>query len=172
MPSMFQITDDVKMLSDLLAQLEDEEWTDSDVIAELSNFLVEAEDLLADKVDGYVSFYRNLQARAKARREEARHMTGLAQADERRMDRLKVAVRMATDLLERAKLKGHTRSITVSQTKRPAVDITDTDALPDDFKEQVVSWRVDKKAIAKHIMSTGEIPAGVETRRVIRVSFR
>jgi hypothetical protein len=171
-PSIFQITDDVTALNALLDRLEEEEIEDEAAIDELSEFLASSEELLRQKIDGYVGYYRHLQARAKARREEAKHITQLARYDEKRMDRLKEAVKMASKQLGRPKLEGHTRSVSVSQRERPTVDITDMDALPEEFKAREVSWKADKKAIIDHMMTTGELIDGTEVRQIISVRFR
>ena len=54
--------------------------------------------------------------------------------------------------------------------ERP-IDILSEDDIPTEFKEQVVSWKIDKKAITEHVMATGEIPPGVETRQITTVRF-
>lgn len=172
MTSIFQRTEDIKALEALIARLEEEEVADQERLAELSAFLIHKERLLAEKVDGYVSFYRHLEARKKARREEARHLSELARQDDAKMGRLKEAVKFVSERLGQPKLEGKTRAITVSTSKRPAVDILDQEAIPEEFKEQVISWMVDKKAITEHVMATGEIPPGVETRKVVSVRFR
>lgn len=175
MPSIFQITSDITELETLLDRLdEDSERTDEDTEDELVAYLAESEEQLRDKIDGYVSFYRHLEARAKARKDEAKHITDLARGDEKHMDRLKAAVRLASEKLERPKLEGHTRSITVSQSKKPAIEILDVPSIPDEFKEEIItiSWKVDKVAIAAHIMGTGEVPDGVNIRKVVSVRFR
>lgn len=176
MPSMFHITDDVAAVSILLDQLEQEQEmgiaTDDLAVQQLSDFLADSEGQLREKVDGYVSFYRHLQARAKARRAEARHVTELARFDEAKIERLKDAAKLAAAKLGRNKLEGVTRSISVSQSKRPSLTVTDTRAVPDQFKEQEIKWKVDKKALVEYIMATGEVPGGVEIGKTVSVRFR
>lgn len=171
-PSMFQISDDIVALNRLLERLEEEEAGDEAVILELVDFLEASEGELGQKVDGYVSFYRHLQARAKARREEAAHITQLARFDEKRMERLKEAIKAVSLRLGRKKLEGHTRSITVSRRERPTVDIFDLQLLPLAFKSAEISWKVNKKAIVDHLMATGELADGAEVRPIISVTFR
>ena len=172
MTSIYEITADIQALEELLAREEQAEETDQERMARLSAFLIHQEKLLADKVDGYVKVYRDREAVANARREEAKHLTELARYAENDMERLKKAVQFVSKQLNQSKLEGKTRSITVSTSSRPAVEIISEQDIPEDFKEQVVSWKIDKKAITEHILATGEIPAGVETRQVISVMFR
>ena len=50
----------------------------------------------------------------------------------------------------------------LSIAKSPiSVEITNEDELPDEFKQQVVTTKIDKKAIADNFKATGEIPNGV-----------
>jgi hypothetical protein len=170
--SIYEITADIQELEELLAREEQAEESDQERIARLSAFLTHKERLLADKVDAYVKVYRDLEAVADARREEAKHLAELARYAENDMERLKQAVRFVAQHLDQSKLEGKTRSITVSASKRPALDILSEEDIPTEFKEQIVSWRIDKKAITEHIVATGEIPPGVETRPVITVTFR
>jgi|GEM_PF-3054180 len=173
MSSIFEITADVEALGTLIERLEEEETPDEERLAKLAAFLTHKEKLLADKVDGYVSFYRHLEARKKARREEASHLSELARQDEAKMGRLKEAVKFVSDQLGQPKLEGKTRSVTVSTSKRPAIDITDEEAVPMEFKEEVPAYfKVLKSDITKYIQATGEIPPGVETRKVVSVRFK
>ena len=173
MSNIFEITADVQTLEALIERLKEQEIPDQERLTNLVAFLMHKEKLLADKVDGYVSVARSLEARAKARREEARHLSDLARYDENDMERLKEAVKFVSQSLGQPKLMGKTRSITVSTSSRPAIEITDEGAVPMEFKEEVPAYyKVLKADIAQHIVATGEIPPGVETRRVITVTFR
>ncbi len=175
MTTLFQITDDVKALEILLERLEeDEELDDEEIVDALSEHLSEAEDDLREKVDGYVSYIRHLEAREKARRAEAKHLTLLARGDAVAIGRMKDAAKVATFKLGRKKLEGNTRSITVSTSKRPAVSWGDPAALPAQFTEAqaVLNWVVDRTALTTYIMETGDLPAGVTTRTVSSVRFR
>ena len=177
--SIFKISADIEALGYIMERVEDEDEEIARMARfELDGFLThigpksEIETLLAEKVDGYVSFYRHLQARKKARREEAAHLSELARHDENQMKRLKEAVRFVSQRLERSKLEGKTRSITVSTSKRPAIDITDEEAVPQEFKEEVPAYfKVLKGDIARYVQASGEIPPGVETRKVVSVRF-
>lgn len=173
MTSIFQRSEDIKALEALIARLEEEETPDEERLAELSAFLVYQEKLLAKKVDGYVSVYRSLEARMKARREEARHLSELARHDENHMKRLKEAVKFVSESLGQPKLEGKTRSITVSISKRPAIEITDLNLVPSEFLEEVPAYYKPLKGdIAKYIQAAGEIPPGVEIRKVVSVRFK
>jgi len=176
--SIFKITEDIVALESIMGRLEDEDLA-AQAGYDLDAFLThvgpesKVETLLAEKVDGYVSFYRHLEATAKAIREEEKHLAKLRQAHENRMKRLKEAVKFVAERLGRSKLEGKIRTVTISTSKRPAIDIVDEEAVPQQFKELVpASWRILRANIANHVTDTGEIPPGVETRQVITVKFR
>jgi len=172
MTSIFEITADVEVLGKLIARLEEEEVPDEERLVRLGAFLIYKEKLLREKVDGYVSVYRSLEARKNARRAEAGHLQELARYDENHMKRLKEAVKFVSERLGQPKLEGKTRSITVSTSKRPAIDITDLNLVPQEFLEEVPAYYKPLKGdIAKYVQATGEIPPGVETRKVISVRF-
>lgn len=173
MTSIFEITADVQTLERLIAHVEESELGEQERLTHLASFLTHKKKLLAEKVDGYVSVYRSIDARKKARREEAAHLSELARQDENQMKRLKEAVKFVSEQLGEAKLLGKTRSITVSTGKRPAIEITDQEAVPVEFKEMIpISYKVLRGDIVKYIQATGEIPPGVETRPIVSVRFK
>ena len=173
MPSLYSLTADIVELEHILEQIEEqgEDWEGS--MQDITTFLLEPkEEQLAEKIDNYVSYYRNLTATAEAQRAEGKHLYEMARMTENRAERLKEAAKDASQQLGRNKLQGNTRSITVSESKRPAIEILDIRDIPAMFKEQVWEWKVDKKAITEHVMDTGEIVDGIEVRKVKTVTFR
>ncbi len=175
MTSLFSLAAGIATIEYMLDRMDIEKDIGGEVEADLARLLQlpQSEEELRTKVDNYVSYERHLQAREKARREEAKHLEGLAQSDARKITRMKEAVRVAAGMLGRTKLEGHTRTITVSQSKKPALTI-DADALPAEYKTLTAkeSWNVDRKALTAHIMTTGEVPDGVTTRLVTSIRFR
>ena len=130
------------------------------------------EEELAKKVDGYVHVARGKEASIKARKEEIQHLREMNRAEANAVGRLKEAAEWASQQLGRPKLKGDAHTITVSTSKRPAVDVVDARDVPAEFKEQVLDWKVDKKAIVECLMETGEVVPGVEARKITTVRFR
>ena len=169
MPSIFQITSEIQDLERIIDMEETIEGSHEDI----ANFLIPAKkEQLAKKIDAYVSVYRSIEARRKARKEEAKHLTDMAKVDENQMARLKDTIKYVADVLGKKKLEGETRTITISTSERPAIEVIDERDVPAQFKEQVWTWKIDKKAIAEHTMETGEIVDGTEIRKVIKVMFR
>lgn len=188
MPSLFQITNEIVQLETIVNLLDGSSeagvpggpgMVDEQLIRYLTEHEVdlsgtELEASLAVKIDGYVSYFRHLQARQKARKEEAKHISQLAAQDGRKIDQMKDAVKTAAEKLGRKKLEGNTRSITVSTSKRPAISWDDPSLLPPEFTEvsSRIMWTVDRKGLTEYIMDTGHLPNGVERRPIVSVRFR
>lgn len=169
MPSLYTLTSDIIWLEHVLEQEETIEGSHEDI----AEFLLEPkEEGLADKIDSYVAYARDLEATAKMQEKEVKHLKGMAKANKNKAKRLKEAAKWAAEQLGRNKLQGNTRTITISEVKKPAIEVIDVALVPTEYKEQVFEWKVDKKGIADHLMETGELVSGVEARKVTRVLMR
>jgi uncharacterized membrane protein YccC len=180
MATLYELTAEIQELEERLSMAEqkpddwDQETWDTQIFSDLEEFLdtrEQTEEELAKKIDAYVAVFRNYQARAQAQRAEGKHLYDMAKANENSMDRLKEAVKYASQQLGRSKLQGNTRSITVSETSKLAVDIVDANAIPDEFLHFYTECKIEKDAIAEHVMQTGEIVAGTEVRKITTVRF-
>lgn len=176
MATLYELTAEIQEIESLLASVQDgiEQHTFGEEAAVLliADYLDDKEENLAKKIDGYVAVFRDYQSRAQAQRAEGKHLYDMAKANENSMDRLKEAVKYASHQLGRSKLQGNTRSITVSETSKLAVDITDANAIPDEFLEFYTECKIKKDAIAEHVMATGEIVSGTEVRKITTVRFQ
>ena len=173
MTSLYTITADIIELERMLERLEEEGEAYEGASDDMAQFLVAPkEDKLAEKIDAYVQVVRGREAIIKARKAEITHLKNMNKAEVNGIKRMKEAVKDASEQLDRPKLKGAAHTITVSKGKRPAIDVLDVDEIPDEYKELVSEWKVDRKAIADHLMDTGEIVDGIEIRPVTTVRFR
>jgi tetrahydromethanopterin S-methyltransferase subunit F len=175
MTTIYELTADIVELEERLTFTEEFSATSAEAADHTEAYLAaffDAEEGLADKIDAYVHVVRDKEAIIKARKKEIGHLKQMNKAEANAVDRLKEAVKYASQQLGRPKLKGNAHTITVSENSRPAIDITDENAIPEEFKEQVISWKIDKKAIADHLVATGEIVDGTEPRKVVTVRFR
>lgn len=172
--SLYKTTDDILQLEYILHRLEEEGEDYEGASDDISQFLIAPkEEQLANKIDAYVHVVRGIEASVKARKKEITHLKNMNKAEVNTVKRLKEAAKWASQQLDRPKLKGNAHTITVSTTKKPAaIDIIDDRDVPTEFKEQVFSWKVNKKAILEHLLSTGEIVSGVEPRKVTKVMMR
>lgn len=171
MATLYELTEDIQHLEGLLEEVEQLNGMQEGSAGYIGGYLVSDEVQLAQKIDAYVHVYRDYQSRAQAQRAEGKHLYDMAKANENSMDRLKEAVKYASHQLGRSKLQGNTRSITVSQTEKLAVDIIDVNLVPDEFVSVYTELRPRKDEIAEHVMATGEIVNGTEVRKITTVRF-
>lgn len=168
MTNIFKISAEILELQRIMEQEETIEGSHDDI----AQFLIPAkEEALQKKIDAYVHVVRNIRARQSARKNEAKELTAMAQADANQIERLKEAVRFVSQQLDMPKLEGITRTITVS-SRTPAIEIVDEDAIPDEYKEWVTTCKISKKGISEHLKETGEVVDGVELKEVVAVRFR
>lgn len=173
MTTLYELTEDIQELETMIVEAEESSqvWQVEPDLGYLGSYLLADETKLAQKIDAYVHVYRDYQSRAQAQRAEGKHLYDMAKANENSMERLKEAVKYASRRLGRSKLQGNTRSITVSESSKLAVDVIDQNAIPEEFLLTVVEVKVCKDAIAEHVMATGEIVSGTEVRKITVVRF-
>ena len=46
-----------------------------------------------------------------------------------------------------------------------SITVTDTDAVPVEFKTEVIEIKIDRKAIAEYVKQTGDVPEGCDVSR-------
>jgi hypothetical protein len=165
-PSLYNLTAEAR---DILALLDWEE--EAEVRANLAVWFAGNQELMAKKIDAVVAVTRGLEALAKARREEARHITEMARAAENGAERLKEMAKLCAGELNIKKFEGITRTITISDGGF-AIDVISEADVPMAFKEQVVSYKVDKNGIKEYIERTEEEVPGIQSRPIVRVLMR
>ena len=148
--SLYQITNAFPLL---MAQ---EEMTEEDKLK------VEEEltKLLQEKSQNILGYYKNNELTINAMKEEEKRISDARKVLENRNENFKKYVK---DCMERAGFtKIETTLGSLSIAKSPiSVEIENEDAIPSEYKQQVVTTKIDKKAIADNFKATGEIPNGV-----------
>ena len=87
MTTLWELDRDLSEIERLLDESEEGE-----VGADLLAYLERTEGAVADKVDGYVALITSPEARSKAREEEADRLRALAETDDARARRLRMAL--------------------------------------------------------------------------------
>ncbi len=157
LPTLFTIDD--QMLS-LLALMDDDEFGHDAALA-----LINVAEIIGQKVEGYVSVIRSLEAMADARKAEAERMAARSLTASRKADWLKDL------LLTHMKSTGQQRIETARFTVRvqansvPTVEIVDAAAVPKEFERTKITIDIDKKSIAADFKATGVIPPGCNVTR-------
>ena len=88
MPTLYEITEDMRAIDDLLMEAEGD-GSDPAVLDAIEKWIAELDINLQDKVDGYASYISELLARAEARKAESDRLAALAKTGRNTATRLK-----------------------------------------------------------------------------------
>lgn len=110
----------------------------------------------SSNIIAYVIDSESLLERIKA---EEKRLADIRKIGEAKLEKFKKYVKENMEALELQKIQ--TELGTLSIAKNPiSVDVIEEDKLPNEFKQEVVTVKIDKKAIAQHFKETGEVPDG------------
>lgn len=157
--------------SHYLHALDDLTDPENDIPLEAVNDTLEAlGGELEDKAINVAKFLRNLETTAEAIKSAEADMNRRRKAFESRIQWLKHYLKTNMEHSGMTKIECPYFKLAV-QNNPAAVTILDEDAIPECFKEQIISWKIDKTAI-KDAIKSGQSVAGAElsasTRLVIR----
>ena len=148
--SLYEIT------SGFPALMENEEITEEDKKKIEDELTV----LLQQKSQNIIGYTKNIELTINAMKEEEKRIADNRKVLENKMTRFKDYVK---ECMERNGItKIETGLGTLSIAKSPAsVEIINEDEVPSEFKQEVVTVKIDKTKIKNNFKETGEIPAGV-----------
>ena len=110
----------------------------------------------SSNIIAYVIDSESLLERIKA---EEKRLADIRKIGEAKLEKFKKYVKENMEALELQKIQ--TELGTLSIAKNPiSVDVIEEDKLPNEFKQEVVTVKIDKKAITQHFKETGEVPSG------------
>lgn len=120
----------------------------------------ELEVLLQQKSQNIIGYTKNIELTINAMKEEEKRIADNRKALENKMVRFKDYVKECMEKNGITKIE--TGLGTLSIAKSPAsVEIVNEDEIPSEFKQEVVTVKIDKTKIKNNFKETGEIPAGV-----------
>lgn len=120
----------------------------------------ELEILLQQKSQNIIGYTKNIELTINAMKEEEKRIADNRKALENKMARFKDYVKECMEKNGITKIE--TELGTLSIAKSPAsVEIVNEDEVPSEFKQEVVTVKIDKTKIKNNFKETGEIPAGV-----------
>ena len=120
----------------------------------------ELEILLQQKSQNIIGYTKNIELTINAMKEEEKRIADNRKALENKMVRFKDYVKECMENNGFSKIE--TELGTLSIAKSPAsVEIVNEDEIPSEFKQEVVTVKIDKTKIKNNFKETGEIPAGV-----------
>lgn len=135
--------------------MNNEELTEEQV-QELGTELVKELQSKSSNIIAYIVDSESLLERIKA---EEKRLADMRKNGEAKLEKFKEYVKNNMEVLELQKIQ--TELGTLSIGKNPiSVEITQEDEVPTEFKQEVVTTKIDKKSIAQHFKNTGEIPNG------------
>lgn len=148
--SLYEIT------SGFPALMENEEISDEDKKKIEDELVV----LLQQKSQNIIGYTKNIELTINAMKEEEKRIAEDRKTLENKMARFKDYVKECMEKNGITKIE--TGLGTLSIAKSPAsVEIIDEDKVPKEFKQEIVTVKIDKTKIKNNFKETGEIPAGV-----------
>ena len=120
----------------------------------------ELEILLQQKSQNIIGYTKNIELTINAMKEEEKRIADNRKALENKMAKFKDYVKECMEKNGITKIE--TGLGTLSIAKSPAsVEIVNENEIPSEFKQEVVTVKIDKTKIKNNFKETGEIPAGV-----------
>ena len=148
--SLYEIT------SGFPALMENEEITEEDK----KKIEEELTLLLQKKSQNIIGYTKNIELTINAMKEEEKRIADNRKALENKMAKFKEYVKECMENNGFSKIE--TELGTLSIAKSPAsVEIINEDEVPNEFKQEVITVKIDKTKIKNIFKETGEIPAGV-----------
>ena len=117
--------------------------------------------LLQQKSQNIIGYIRNNELTVEAMKNEEKRISEQRKVLENRITKFKKYVK---ECMEKSNItKIETGLGNLSTAKSPiSVEIINEDEIPEQFKTEVVTTKIDKKAITDNFKETGEIPNGVK----------
>lgn len=146
-----------KITSGFPALMESEEITEEDKI----KIKEELTQLLQKKSQNIIGYIKNIELTIEATKEEEKRIADNRKVLENKMGRFKEYVK---ECMERNGItKIETSLGTLSIAKSPiSIEIVKEEEIPKEFKQEVITVKIDKTKIKNNFKETGEIPNGVK----------
>lgn len=116
--------------------------------------------LLQQKSENIIGFTKNIELTIEAMKSEEKRIADNRKSMENKLNKFKEYIQ---ECMENADIKKVETTLgTISLAKSPiSVEIVNEDVIPNKYKTQVITSKVDKKSIADDFKSTGELIDGV-----------
>ncbi len=163
--TLYELSQDYRQALDVLTDPEND--LPAEVIADTLEGL---QGSLEDKAVNLAKFFRNLEAMAGAIKEAEDRMARRRRAIEGRVKWLKDYLRTNMDACGIQKIESAWFVLAI-QKNPSAVDVFDESAVPAEFKEEVVTVRLDKAGI-KRALEAGQTVPGAALSRGTRLAVR
>ena len=116
--------------------------------------------LLHEKSQNIIGYMRNIELTIDAMKTEEKRISEQRKTLENRIENFKSYVKECMESNGFQKIDTGLGSLTIAKNPM-SVEIENEDEIPSEFKQKIVTTKIDKNAIKKHIKETGEIIPGV-----------
>lgn len=116
--------------------------------------------LLHEKSQNIIGYMRNIELTIDAMKTEEKRISEQRKALENRIENFKSYVKECMESNGFQKIDTGLGSLTIAKNPM-SVEIENEDEIPSEFKQEIITTKIDKNAIKKHIKETGEIIPGV-----------
>ena len=167
MAKLYKLADDLETAYQLLAESVDEET--GEINPDAIELINECKENFDEKIAGLVEFIKRLSADYEAYKKEEARLAAMKKSTDNKIEWLKAYIKACIE--KTGKDKVETTSCKVSLSSSHAVNITNLEALPAEYKSIEQTIKVDKKALADAFKQGKEI-AGAEYVTNINLRIR
>ena len=114
---------------------------------------------LQNKSSNIIGYVRNSELLIEAMKAEEKRISDMRKAGEAKLEKFKQYVLENMERLGLSKIQTELGALSVSKNPM-SVEIENEDEIPSEFKQEVVTTKIDKTAIKNHFKETGEIVPG------------
>ena len=116
--------------------------------------------LLQQKSQNIIGYTRNIELTIDAMKSEEKRISEQRKALENKLVKFKDYVKECMEGNGFTKIETELGTLTIAKSPI-SVEIVNEDAIPKEYKQEITTVKVDKKAIADNFKATGEIPEGL-----------
>lgn len=117
--------------------------------------------LLHEKSQNIIGYTRNIELTIEAMKTEEKRISEQRKALENKLDKFKEYVKICMEQGGFTKVDTGLGTLTIAKNPM-SVEIENESEVPTEFKQEVVTVKVDKTAIKNHFKETGEILPGIK----------
>lgn len=115
--------------------------------------------LLQQKSQNTIGYIRNIELTIEAMKNEEKRISEQRKALENKVEKFKCYVKECMENNGFSKIDTGLGSLTIAKNPM-SVEIENEDEIPAEFKQEIVTTKIDKTAIKNHFKATGEIIPG------------
>ncbi len=175
MKSLFDINTDIITTFDLIDAYCQENNTD-EIPEHLADQLSISESDMSEKIENYFFVIKELKGQVETIKEHVKQMTQKRKAIENRIESLKSYVGHSVQMFGQENKTGNKFfksdlfKVTASRSSR--LVITDSESVPEEFKKEVLSVKIDNAGIKKAIQNGQNVDGAMIDNSKINVTFR